>query len=82
VEEAAYVLEGRPPGGWDTLVTKEYLDLRLDALKHELKSELRTHFHAETTRLVRWFVPTFFGGVAALGGITGAVMGFVVALTG
>jgi hypothetical protein len=78
VEEAAYVLEGRPPGGWDTLVTKEYLDLRLEALK----GGLRADFHDETTRLLRWFVPTFFGGVAAMGGVIGAVLGIVVALTG
>jgi hypothetical protein len=33
VEEAAYVIEGRPPGGWGSLVTKEHLDLRLGALE-------------------------------------------------
>jgi hypothetical protein len=40
VEEAAYLIEGRPPGGWDALVTKEYLDLRLDALRGELRTEI------------------------------------------
>lgn len=78
MEEAAYVVEGRPPGGWDALVTKEYLDLRLEALE----GRLRASFHDETTRLLRWFVPTFFAGVAALAGVTGAVMGLVIALTG
>jgi len=39
VEEAAYVIEGRPPGGWGSLVTKEHLDLRLGAL--EERSTLR-----------------------------------------
>lgn len=32
MEEAAYLIEGRPPGGWGSLVTKEHLDLRLAAL--------------------------------------------------
>ena len=36
VEEAAYLIEGRPPGGWEDLVTKEYLDLRLEALEERL----------------------------------------------
>jgi len=41
VEQAAYLIEGRPSGGWDVLVTKEYLDLRLEAFedrdaRHEL----------------------------------------------
>ena len=74
VEEAAYLIDGRPTGGWDALVTKEYLDLRLEALKGQ--------FHDETTRLIKWFVPTFFASVAALGGILGAVMGVVLAIAG
>jgi hypothetical protein len=73
VEEAAYLIEGRPTGGWDALVTKEYLDLRLEALE----GKMRGSFHDETTRLIKWFVPTVFACSAALGGITGAVLGVV-----
>ncbi len=79
VEEAAYLIEGRPPGGWDALVTKEYLDLRLDALRGDLRTELagvrtelanlRTQLERQTTSLLRWLVPTVFGGLAAVGGI-------------
>jgi hypothetical protein len=36
VEEAAYLIEGRPPGGWDALITKEYFDLKLEALEERL----------------------------------------------
>lgn len=36
VEEAAYLIEGRPPGGWDALVTKEYFDLKLEALEERM----------------------------------------------
>jgi hypothetical protein len=65
VEEAAYLIEGRPPGGWDNIVTKEYLDLRLDALSGQ--------FHREVNRLILWLIPTVFGGLAAVGGIVAAV---------
>lgn len=37
VEEAAYVIEGQPPGGWGSLVTKEHLDLRLGALEERIE---------------------------------------------
>ncbi|MGH8983617.1 MAG: hypothetical protein ACRDY6_07040 [Acidimicrobiia bacterium] len=33
VEETAYLTHGQPPGGWESLVTKEHLDLRLQALE-------------------------------------------------
>ena len=36
VEEAAYLIEGRPPGGWDALITKEYFDLKLEALEERM----------------------------------------------
>ena len=35
VEGATYLMD-RPPGGWSDLVTKDYLDAKLDALRHEL----------------------------------------------
>ena len=82
VEEAADLIEGRPPGGWDALVTKEYLDLRLDALRGDLRTELagvrtelanlRTQLERQTTSLLRWLAPTVFGGLAAVGGIVAA----------
>jgi hypothetical protein len=64
VEEAAYLIEGRPPGGWDAIVTKEYLDLRLEAVTGQ--------FHREINRLIMWLVPTVFGGLAAVGGMLAA----------
>lgn len=45
------------------LLTKEYLDLRLDALSGDLRKE--------TTRLILWLVPTVFGGMAAAGALVG-----------
>jgi hypothetical protein len=39
VEAASYLMD-RPRGGWDTLVTSDELDLKLDALRSELRGEL------------------------------------------
>ena len=38
-EEASYLMD-RPPGGWSDLVTKDYLDAKLDALRGELRAEI------------------------------------------
>ncbi|MGH8982279.1 MAG: hypothetical protein ACRDY6_00170 [Acidimicrobiia bacterium] len=71
VEEAAYLVEGRPPGGWDALVTKDYLDLRLGSLGERMElrlaataHELRAEFRDQTTRMIKWFVPTVFAGMS------------------
>ncbi len=68
MEEAAYLIEARPPGGWDALVTKEYLDLQLEALSGQLSGQ----FHQEINRLIIWLIPTVFTGLAAFGGIIAA----------
>jgi hypothetical protein len=67
MREAAYLMD-RPAGGWDSLATKEYVDARLEALEHRLRADFRD----QTTRLLRWIVPTIFTGIAALGGIVAA----------
>jgi hypothetical protein len=63
VEEATYLTEVRPPGGWDALVTKEYLDLRLEAFEGPM--------HQHINRLLVWLVPTVFAGMAAAGALVG-----------
>jgi hypothetical protein len=35
--EGAAILMDRPPGGWGDLVTNHTLDLKIDALRHELR---------------------------------------------
>jgi hypothetical protein len=48
VEEAGYLIEARPPGGWGSLVTKEHLDLRLVALEQRVEGfEERTTLRLE-----------------------------------
>ena len=69
LEETAYLVDGRPPGGWGDLVTKEYLDLRLEALEHRLDAKFRD----QTTLMVKWFVPTIFVGMSVSSAIIAAV---------
>jgi hypothetical protein len=73
VEEAAYLIEGRPAGGWDALVTKDYLDLRLAAQS----SELRVEFRDQTTRLIRWFIPTVFAGMTVSSGFVAVLVAWL-----
>ena len=39
VEEASILMD-RPPGGWNDLVTNQTLDLKFDALRFELRTEM------------------------------------------
>jgi hypothetical protein len=39
VEEASILMD-RPPGGWSDLVTNQTLDLKIDALRYELRTEI------------------------------------------
>jgi hypothetical protein len=39
VEEASILMD-RPPGGWGDLVTNHTLDLKIDALRYELRTEM------------------------------------------
>ena len=39
VEEASILMD-RPPGGWSDLVTNQTLDLTIDVLRHELRTEM------------------------------------------
>jgi hypothetical protein len=87
MEEAAYLIEGLP-GGWDALVTNDYLDLRLAATKDDLDlrleafeertraqfSDLRAEFHEQTTRLVRWFVASAIAGMSVSSAIIATVV--------
>jgi hypothetical protein len=47
MESASYLLDDQPPGGWDSLVTKEELRAEMAGLRAELHQELR----AQTWRL-------------------------------
>jgi hypothetical protein len=62
VEEASILMD-RPPGGWNDLVTNQTLDLKIDALRSDLRSEmaaLRSELRGEMAELR--------GGMVELGG--------------
>lgn len=48
VESAAYLVEDRPPGGWDSLVTKDFLRAEF--------AELRSEFKDAMAKQARWLV--------------------------
>ena len=53
VEEASILMD-RPPGGWSDLVTNHTLDLKVDALRYELRTEmheLRAELRVEMANL-------------------------------
>jgi len=47
MEEASYLMD-RPPGGWGDLVTNQTLDLKIDALRHELVATVDRRLRAQT----------------------------------
>ena len=46
--EGATILMDRPPGGWSDLVTNQTLDLKIDALRHELIASVDRRLRAQT----------------------------------
>ena len=46
--EGAGILMDRPPGGWSDLVTKDYLNAKFDALRHELLGAVDRRLRAQT----------------------------------
>ena len=65
VEEASYLMD-RPAGGWSELVTNQTLDLKLDALRHELRVELHRSIRQQTWAMMTALTvfATIFGLVA------------------
>lgn len=53
-ESASYLVDDRPPGGWESLVTKDALRAEMAELRAELQRELR----AQTWRLATTLLAT------------------------
>ena len=51
VEEASILMD-RPPGGWSDLVTNQTLDLKIDALRSDLRAEM-AELRVEMSQLTR-----------------------------
>ena len=82
MDAASYLVDDRPPGGWDSLVTKDLLRAELAELRQELHGEmaqLRTDVNGalskQTWRLAMLVVAAQAVVVAAIGGIVAALTG-------
>lgn len=51
-ERAETLMEHLPPTGWGDVVTKEYLDLRLEALEHRVLSEVDSRLRSQMTMII------------------------------
>jgi hypothetical protein len=64
--EGAAILMDRPPGCWNDLVTNQTLDLKIDALRHELigavDRRLRAQTWITTTTLIAGLALAFTAG--------------------
>ena len=63
--EAETLMQHLPRAGWEDLVTKDHLDLRLEAIKHELIATFRQEFVHQTRTMIFAVV----GAVASVGGL-------------
>jgi hypothetical protein len=60
-ESAAYLVDDRPSGGWDTLVTKDQLRAEMAELRAEMaefRAELQRELRAQTWRLTMALLAT------------------------
>ena len=66
MESAAYLADDRPPGGWDSLVTKDYLRAELAELRTEMAqvrteaTQLHVQFERALRSQTRWLVGAVF----------------------
>ncbi len=51
-DRAETLMESLPPTGWGDVVTREYLDLRLEALEHRVLSEMDSRLHSQMTMII------------------------------
>ena len=51
-EDAQTLMRSLPSTRWDELVTREYLDLRLEAMEHRLTATFRQEFVKQTRTMI------------------------------
>ena len=70
-QTAAFVMEHLPPVPSDNLVTKDHLDLKLEALEHKLSAVFRVELNSSITSQTRSII---FGRVGAVVATAAAVI--------
>lgn len=78
VESAAYLVDDRPPGGWDSLVTLDDLRVETSSLRVEMAA-LRAEIHSEIREQTRWFATIVIGAMSvsiAASAVMGAALRF------
>lgn len=75
MESASYLVDDRPQGGWDSLVTKDVFEARLTQLSAELRADVHDALTKQTWRLAMLVVAAQAVVVAAIGGIVAALTG-------
>lgn len=75
-QEAAHLMAMVPTAPWEEIVTKDYLDLRLEGLRNELVATFRGEFSAQT----RTIVLSLVGTVVAFAAVVLTAMQLVVGL--
>ena len=68
---AAYLVDDRPPGGWDSLVTKDLLRAEMAELRVEIRTEMRDQ--------TRWMATAIIGAMTvsvAATAVIGAALRF------
>ena len=72
MESASYLVHDRPPGGWESLVTKDELRAAMAELKAELRQEMRDQ--------TRWLAGVLIVSITLVATIVGTISGAIVRL--
>jgi hypothetical protein len=68
VDAASYLVDDRPPGGWDSLVTRDQLRAELADVRFEISqqlSQLGTELREEMREMTRWVATTIIAALSA-----------------
>jgi len=79
-ESSSFLVDDRPPGGWESLVTRDQLRAELSEVRVEI-ANLATELRKEMRDQTRWLTGVLLVAIAVVstiaGGVAGAVVRFV-----
>lgn len=77
MESVSYLVDDRPPGGWESLATHEHLLVTKSELRSEM-ADLRAEFQRELRAQTRWLTNVLLVALTIVSTIAGGVAGVVV----